>query len=259
MKKKTAFVALLPLLCCTVSAASAVTADPCTSLSNVVTRPTVTNSVCTVEPNHVLLEAGYTNLTWAAGNGSSVTYPQAFIRVGTSVKGLEAELQLPSENRAGSQHGVGDLGGGLKYLIGYSPRMQYGAQVNLTAPTGDAAFSAGASQSTFSLNGSLALSPNISLTSTQAFASLASGGVRYGSYIPSLVLSLSLPHATSLFAEYAAFTNALGPGTATRSQGILGVSHDVGSRLQLDLEGITSPTKATGSYTGMGFGVSYLI
>jgi hypothetical protein len=257
--KKIALVSVLPLFCCLAGAAQAATDDPCLSLSNVVTRPTVTNSVCTVERNHVLIETGYTNLSSTAGNGNTVTYPQALLRIGTTVKHLEAEIQIPSENRSDGLHGTGDVGGGLKYLLGYSPRMQYGVQANFTAPTGDGQFTAGASQSTVALNGSLVLSPVFSLQSTQAFTAASIAGLRYGSYIPSFVLSAALPHATSVFGEYAAFTNALGPNTGTRSQEIFGVSHDIGSRLQLDLEGISSATKSTGKYTGMGFGVSYML
>lgn len=33
--------------------------DPCTTLSAIVTRPTVTNAICTVRPNHVEIETGY--------------------------------------------------------------------------------------------------------------------------------------------------------------------------------------------------------
>lgn len=47
--------------------------DPCTSLSSIVTRPTVTNSACTVRPNHVLIETGYQNTT-ANGGGNTVVY-----------------------------------------------------------------------------------------------------------------------------------------------------------------------------------------
>jgi hypothetical protein len=258
MKKFVLFSAL-PLFCCLAGVAHAATDDPCLSLSNVVTRPTVTNSVCTVEQNHVLIETGYTNLSSTVGNGNTVTYPQALLRIGTSVKHLEAEIQIPSENRSGGIHGIGDVSGGLKYFVGYSPRMQYGIQANFTAPTGDSQFTAGASQSTIALNGSLALSPVFTLQSTQAFTAAAFAGIRYGTYTPSFVLSAALPHATSIFGEYAAFTNALGPNTGTRNQEILGVSHDIGSRLQLDLEGMNSSTKSTGKFTGMGFGVSYML
>jgi hypothetical protein len=60
--------------------------DPCTTLSAIVTRPTVTNSVCTVRPSHVLVETGYQNTT-APGGANTVTYPQALVRIGTYVPG----------------------------------------------------------------------------------------------------------------------------------------------------------------------------
>ena len=37
--------------------------DPCAGIMAIVTRPTVTSSVCTVRYGHVLLENGYTNTT----------------------------------------------------------------------------------------------------------------------------------------------------------------------------------------------------
>ena len=73
--------------------------DPCTSLSAIITRPSVTNSVCTVRPNHVLVETGYTNTT-TPGVGNTVTYPLTLIRVGTKIPGLEFDLTPPSVVRA---------------------------------------------------------------------------------------------------------------------------------------------------------------
>jgi opacity protein-like surface antigen len=238
--------------------AQAATDDPCTSLNSVVTRPSVTNSVCTVEPNHVLLETGYTNLTYANG-GPDVTYPQASLRIGTDIRHLEVDLNGPVENRTGGAVGLGDIGAGLKYIIGYSPKMQYGAQFSFTSPTGTQQFSAGASQETLAFNASYILSPSMTLSSTQNYARLATNGTSYGSYIPSLILGASLPHNLGVFAEAAAFTNAAGPKTSTRYQYMLGATYDVTSRLQLDVENITSPTKSTGKYNGVGVGVAYMV
>lgn len=254
---RTAFI--IPAIVVLCSSIAAAADDPCTALSNVVTRPTVTNSVCTVEPDHVLLETGYSNVTAGNGGGATATFPQAQLRIGTDVKHLEVDVQAPSEIRSGGIHGIGDAGGGLKYLFGYSSRMQYGAQLTVSVPTGDSAFSAGAAQTTAALNGSLALSPVFSLTSSQNFARLAAGGVQYDSYMPTLTLSASLPHSLTAFAESAYFTNALGPKTATRNQYIGGLSYDLTPRLQVDLEAITSPTKTTGTYTGIGAGLSYML
>ena len=46
-------------------------------------------------------------------------------------------------------------------------------------------------------------------------------------------------------------------GTATRTQYLYGIYHDIGQRLQLDASIATSPTTATGRYHAFGVGVSY--
>ena len=235
--------------------------DPCTTLSAIVTRPTVTNAVCTVRPNHVEIEGGYQNTTYP-GSGNSVAFPQALIRVGTAVLGgLEVQVTPPNYVRTSTGGaavaGTADSGFGLKYTLGATPKLVYGVQVNYTAPTGTAAFSANANQSIYAAQASYTLSPVFSLTAGAQDQILAANGVSYGSFVPSLVLGVSLPASFSAYVEGAEFTHALGPGTPTRTQYIYGVSRGIGQRLQLDLEAGFSPTNATGRYHYVGFGFGY--
>lgn len=234
--------------------------DPCTSLSAIVTRPTVTNSVCTVRPNHVLIETGYLNLTSTAGNGNTATYPQAAIRIGTKIPALEVDVTPPQLTRTtagGLLTGSTDAGAGLKYVFGYSPKFSWGGQASFTEPTGTNAFSANGSTESYALNGSYALTPVFSLGTTLTSSSLANGAQRWSSFAPSLVLGASLPNSSGVYAEIATFSNANGPGTPTRTQYIYGLFRDVTPRLQLDLSAAVSPTVATGKYHGIGFGISY--
>lgn len=235
--------------------------DPCTSLSAIVSRPTVTNSVCTVRPNHVLIETGYQNTT-ADGGGNSVAYPQTLIRVGTAIPALEFDLAPPGLLRSSAggavTRGTSDVGAGLKYVFGYTSKFNYGGQVFFTAPTGTGGFSAGGTQTTYALQAGYTLNSTFSLAAAlQDFSLLAGGTQRYSSFVPSLVLSAALPNSTSLFAEAAQFTKAAGPGTPTRTQYIVGAYHDFGQRLQLDVETGFSPTTATGKYHYVGVGASY--
>ncbi|HEY4442377.1 MAG TPA: hypothetical protein VGN14_18100 [Candidatus Elarobacter sp.] len=234
--------------------------DPCTSLSAIVTRPSVSNSVCTVRPNHVLVETGYTN-TSADGGGNSVAYPQTLIRVGTRVPALELDVAPPSYARASAGGGVSsgttDVGAGLKYVLGYTPKLSYGAQVFFTAPTGTNGFSAGGTNANYALQGAYTLSSVFSLSGAAQIFSFANNGARYSSFVPSLVLGASLPNSNGVFAEIAQFTHATGTGTPTRTQYLVGATHDVGQRLQLDVEGGFSPSVATGKYRFVGFGASY--
>mgnify|MGYP001320537098 CR=1 FL=1 len=235
--------------------------DPCTSLSAIVTRPSVSNSVCTVRPNHVLIESGYTNTT-ANGGGNTVAYPQALIRVGTAIRALEFDVIPPSllrTNTGGVTTGTTDAGAGLKYVLGYTPKFNYGAQFFFTAPTGTNGFSSNGTNANYALQAGYTLSSVFSLAAAAQVFSFANNGARYSSFVPSIVLNASLPNSSGVFIEAAQFTKANGPGTPTRTQYILGVTHDVGQRLQLDVEGGLSPTTATGKYRFIGFGFAYYL
>ena len=235
--------------------------DPCTSLSAIVTRPTVSNSVCTVRPNHVLIESGYQNTT-ASGGGNAVVYPQTLIRVGTAVPALEFDLAPPSAARTnvgGVTVGTTDIGAGLKYVFGYTPKFNYGGQIFVTAPTGLNGFSAGGAQTTYALQAGYTLTPVFSVTGVTQMASLTNGAARWSSFIPSLVLSASLPNSTGLFAEVAQFSHATGAGTPTRTQYIVGAFRDLGQRLQLDTSVGISPTASTGKYHYISVGASYYL
>jgi hypothetical protein len=233
--------------------------DPCTTISAIVTRPSVTNSVCTVRPNHVLIETGYQNTSFGGG-GNAVTYPQTLIRIGTKISALELDVTPPGisrTNAAGVITGTTDVGAGLKYVFGYTPKLNYGAQAFFTAPTGVNGFSADGSTSSYALNAGYTLSPVFSLAATATAQSLTNGAQRWSAFVPSLVLGASLPNSTGIGAEIAQFTHANGPGTPTRTQYLASIYRDLGQRIQLDASYAFSPTAATGKYHFVGIGASF--
>jgi len=233
--------------------------DPCTSIAAIVTRPSVTNSVCTVRPNHVEVEMGYLNTSFAGG-GNLVAYPQTLIRVGTAIPALELQIAPPAINRTnagGVVTGTADAGAGLKYVFGYTAKFNWGGQAFFTAPTGTNGFSANGTNSTYALNAGYTLSPVFSLATTLATNSLTNGPQRWTSFVPSLVLGVSLPNSTGLNAEVAQFSHANGPATPTRTQYLFAVYRDLGPRVQLDASFAMSPTAATGKYKSVGFGASF--
>ena len=233
--------------------------DPCTSLAAIVGRPSVTNSVCTVRPNHVEVETGYLN-TSANGGGNTVAFPQPLIRIGTAIPALELQIAPPGINRTnagGVITGTTDVGAGLKYVFGYTPKFNWGGQMFFTAPSGTNGFSANGTNSTYALNAGYTLTPVFSLGTTLATNSLTNGPQRWSSFVPSLVLGVSLPNATGLNAEIARFSNANGPATPTRTQYLFAVYRDLGPRVQLDASFATSLTAATGKYNAVGFGASF--
>ena len=234
--------------------------DPCTSIAAIVTRPSVTNSVCTVRPNHVEIETGYLNTSAANGGGNTVAFPQPLIRIGTAIPALELQIAPPGINRTnagGVITGTTDVGAGLKYVFGYTPKFNYGGQMFFTAPTGTNGFSANGTNSTYALNAGYTLSPVFSLATTLAANSLTNGPQRWSSFVPSLVLGVSLPNTTGLNVEIAQFSHANGPATPTRTQYLFAVFRDLGPRVQLDASFATSPTAATGKYNAVGFGASF--
>jgi hypothetical protein len=235
--------------------------DPCTTLSAIVTRPTVTNSVCTVRPKHVLLETGIQD-TWYTGGGATLQVPQALVRVGSELAGLEFDFQLPSYQHSTvggtSASGVTDGALGLKYIVGASPKFNFGVQTSFTIPVGTSGFSAGGTIQNYAVNAALSLGPVFELESTQNVSIENNGRQSWTSYQPTLVVNATLPSTTlSLFGEAALFTNAVGPVTPTRTQIMLGASEDPTPRLQLDLEYGFSPTLGTGKYGYLGAGLSY--
>ncbi|MDB5072123.1 MAG: hypothetical protein JWM87_3234 [Candidatus Eremiobacteraeota bacterium] len=233
--------------------------DPCTTIAAIVTRPSVTNSVCTVRPNHVLIETGYQNTSFQGG-GNAVTYPQPLIRMGTKIPALELDIAPPGisrTNAGGMITGTTDVGAGLKYVFGYTPKFNYGGQAFFTAPTGLNGFSAEGGTSSYALNAGYTLSPVFSLAATVTAQSLTNGAQRWQALVPSLVLGASLPNATGVGAEIAQFTHANGPGTPTRTQYLASVYRDLGQRIQLDASYAFSPTAATGRYHAVGFGASF--
>lgn len=234
--------------------------DPCTTISAIVGRPTVTSAVCTVRPNHVEIETGYTNTTFAAGGGNAVAYPQPVIRVGTTIPALEVQIGPPGASRTsagGLASGATDAGAGLKYVFGYTSKFSWGGQVFFTAPTGTNGFSAGGATASYALNAAYTLSPVFSLATTLNSTAISNGSQHWTSFVPSFVVTAAFPSATGIFAEIATYSNANGFATPTRTQYLYGLYQDVGQRLQLDASVIVSPTTATGRYHGIGIGASY--
>lgn len=241
--------------------------DPCGSIISIVTRPSVTTDVCTVREGHVDIENGYTNTTTTgSGGGSTINYPQSFVRVGVGPH-MEVSLSPPSFSRTTvggpAVSGSTDLNFGAKWELGYNSKGLWGANVQVSAPTGTPAFTAGATQYTANLNWSYSLSSVWSASGTLGFNSLsalnASGQYQYYSaFIPSIVFSASLPANSEAFAEYAYFSHA-GPGAGGRSLIDFGYIHDWGPHVQFDIEYGFQPTAINGQKLHyFGAGVSFM-
>jgi len=246
------------------SPAAAAVSDPCGSILSIVNRPTVTTAVCTVRPRHFLLETGYTNtVTTGAGGGNTASYPQAYLRFGTSDPHLEFEATPPSMERTSLGNaivtGSSDVNLGFKSELGYSLRWLYGVNAVATFPTGSRAFSAGNAQFTGNFNWSYAVNSVVGVSGTLGFNSLAgpngAGAAQsYFAFIPSVEVTAVLPGPSEVFGEYAYFSQA-GVGLGSKTLFDFGYVHDLGQRVQLDAEYGFSPTLLSGQrqhYAGAG-------
>lgn len=243
-------------------------ADPCGSILSIVTRPTVGTGVCTVRPNHVLVENGWSNtVLTGAGGGDIASYPSSFIRIGTVLPRIEIALTPPNVMR--SSVGGSIIGGssdgaiGVKYEAGYTSKALWGANVQISEPTGTPAFSAGGAQYTANANWGYALSPVVGLAGTFGFNTLsafdASGNVRhYAAFIPSMEMTIALSSRSQAFAEYAYFSHA-GLGLPGKSVLDAGYQRALSENGQIDIEYGFTPTPIAGQQGRyIGFGLSFM-
>ncbi len=248
------------------SASPAGPADPCTSLSTLVSRPTFSTAACAVKPADLLIETGYTNAT-TSGNGASslVTYPQASLRVGLS-RNFEFDFD-PESSAVISGYprisGTTDSAIGVKYEIGYTSKMVYGVNVVYTLPTGSAPFTGFGDGILANANAGLTLSSALSAFASVGYNEQSAGSLspaaRYHDVQPSLGASLSLPQSFSVFLEGFG-QSSTAPGVGGRYGFDTGVQKDVGSRLQLDLNYFDYFGVQNGGHLhSIGFGAAYLI
>jgi hypothetical protein len=211
----------------------------------------VTTSVCTVRPHDVLLESGYSNTqTTGAAGGTTVAYPQAYLRFGTSDPRLEFDVTPPIAS---------DVGLGAKYELGYGARWLYGVNAAVTYPTASRALSAGANQYVVNFNWSYTVNQIIGLSGTTGFDALSSRNAAnvpqsYFAFVPSFVASASLPGPSEFYVEYAYFSRA-GAGLGAKSLIDSAFLRDFGNGVQLDVEYGFSPTVLAGQrqhYVGAG-------
>jgi hypothetical protein len=246
------------------SPSSAPLSDPCGSILSTVNRPTVATSPCSVRTDHVLLESGYTNTT-TTGNGAGTTasYPQSLLRVGTANPNVEYDITFPTYERSRAAGAVvggsGDVAVGLQTELGYSSSAVWGANAFVTLPTGSTAFTAGSSQYVGNFNVSDTLSPAMSLFGTVGFDELsaidgAGNSQSYFTFVPSIGAALTLSPVSQAFAEAAYYTHA-GLGLGSKVLYDFGYQHTLGPHVLLDVNAGFSPSISNGSrqhYVGAG-------
>ena len=240
---------------------------PCNNINAYVTRPTVSTSVCPVPPHQAVLETGYSNTaTTGVGANSTTNVPQAFVHTGIGPR-IEFNFTPPSlestNNGFAKTTGSSDPGFGVKGILGYTPRVQYGVGATMTVPTGSAAYTNGANTYAFVVNGTYVFAGNLSAFGTAGFDSLVGTGqngnlARFFSFIPSLGVSYSLPSNWYLFGEAASFGH-VAPNVGSRSLLDYGIQKVTG-HVQFDAEAGNALNALNGSrlhYVGAGVSVLF--
>jgi hypothetical protein len=238
--------------------------DPCGSIISIVSRPTVTTSICTARNHHALVENGYTNtVTTGAGGGNTANYPQSYVQFPTWNPHLEFDFTPASINASSvggaSITGSSDMAFGAKYELGYSARWLYGVNAFFTIPSGSPAFTAGKSEYVGNFNWSYTVSPAIAVAGTLGFNSLSginSAGAYqpYFAVIPSLEISATLHDGSELLGEYVYYSKTA-PDLGGKNLFDFAYVRDFGPHVQFDVEYGFSPTPLLGQrqhYAGVG-------
>jgi hypothetical protein len=218
--------------------------DPCggtaSSLLATLNRPSIGFSPCAVKPHEAILEAGYAN---SFGDGVVPNYPQALLRVGTRVSGLEVDL---------SDNGKLDSGLGAKYEAWHDAVSSLAFDWIYTAPTGNAAQSLGAPTQTFNIDYGTQISSKLSAGSTLGMQSAG-----FLSLLPSAVLTDQWNDRAQAFVEVFGQTRTRPDGGALIGTDIA-LQYLLLPQLELDIEaGGSANDVARTHYLGFGFGARF--
>ncbi|HEV2262842.1 MAG TPA: transporter [Candidatus Rubrimentiphilum sp.] len=239
--------------------------DPCggahTNLLATLNRPTIGFSACSVKTRESVWEIGYAN---AESSGAHVAaYPQGFLRFGLA-RGLEFDVIGPAYEAQSApglqQNGFLDSGAGLKYEYYQDPSNVAAVDVLYTAPTGSAAFTAGAPIATLNLDYGHSFSSSSGFATTlgvqSSFASDLNGrSSRFFAALPSIVFTTQSNTVTQFYAEAYGQTRLRPDGGALFGLDG-GVQYLITDSLEIDGEvGSTVTDLVRAHYVGFGFGL----
>jgi hypothetical protein len=246
------------------SPAPSAPSDPCGSITSVVSRPSIASSVCAVPSGQVEVESGWSNTTTnGSPAGNTLAYGIGAIRFGTKNNHLDLELNPPnyattSVGGPPAVSGWSDTAVGVKYEAGYNARAAWGVNGIATFPTGSSAFSAGGSQYTGNFNWTYTLNQTFGLGGTMGFNSFRASSISYFAWTPSVLLSATLPNATSVYGEFA-YVSRAGPALASKSIFDFGYVRALTPHWQVDAAYGFSPTLiAAQRQSYIGFGLSFM-
>lgn len=246
--------------------------DPCDGLLAILDRPTVADSTCVVKPGRLIAELGYQNAVIKGSDiGHLAFFPQAEFRYGLP-EGWELKLFPPNYNMTdmrvsasgGHVDGFGDSAFGLKHQFGTFGGFTLTADVKLTVPTGNQAFSDGGVEGNIQGIVSYDLTPKLGVSVSLGASTLtnraANGGlVRFGSLNPDLVVTYQINDQLQLYSEVFGNTVTaphMGPNFSFDG----GVQYLLTKSIELDVEGgtlLTGPQGLQARYFGVGTGLLF--
>ena len=189
-------------------------ADPCDGLLATLDRPTVADSTCVVKNGHAVAELGYQTGPVKRSDINRLSfYPQAELRFGLP-ENWEFKLFPPNYNMTtqrafpGGGHidGFGDTSFGVKHQFGSFGGFLVSADVKLTIPTGQMAFSSGGTQANIQGIVSYSVTPALGISGLLGISTLTNrtnnGGVaRFTSVNPDAVITYLMNDKLQLYAE----------------------------------------------------------
>ncbi len=240
-------------------------APGCDNISNLTARGTITYPSCVVPSNHTLLQAGYSNQS-ISGVGHNASYPNALIRVGTSVHNLELDFSPPTEVRsvtaAGRSNGITDVGAGLTYQLPTLGPVRATVNALVFAPTATPGFGAQrGSNYQYGLNLGSSIA-GFGVGATVGFQSTIDPVTnrRYDAFVPSLAIGHQLGFGSrpgTVFVEAARFSRVASTGRAEMLY-TGGYKQPLSDRVQLDVEYSTTPNLLGHRAHSIGAGVGIL-
>lgn len=250
-------------------------ANPCAGWSvllDMLDRPTVGDSPCVVQPDQVVLEAGWARYTLFNQPGYALGYPQLELRIGLPHQNelvflppniSHAVMPIPG---AGSETVSGGSASiiGIKHEFGYDARWIWAGETLVTVPSGSPTY--GAAATGYAINGivgynvtsAVALSLMLGVTH-MATAPQVQPGAYYWSVNPDLVLTWQTSQRFQLYLETYGQTHT-GPGQGAGYNADGGVQYLVTRTFEVDAEvgqRISGNLGGWSRYFGVGFGLMF--
>ena len=244
-----------------------ITTDPCSNLLAVLDRPTFSDSACSAQPGHAVLESGFMHAdVRGEGGGTADNYPEAELRYGlpgrNEFKVLASNYTSQrSGNPREASSGLSAAGVGFKHELGYNDKWIGSVEGIMTLPSGNDVFGSRGLGATFNGIVAYSLSDQVGLSLQLGVSSqtdpVSTGGGRFTTFNQFLTATWDPTERLQLYGElYGQTKTASGEGAGCNFDG--GVQYLIAGWWEVDLEEGVRLAGNLGGFThyigaGMGF------